>query len=394
MRRAFRWRTPIRVLLATVLVAVIVLLGGGWHFSNVLRDGGLLPKYDDPEPDLKVITLGEGRVTLGVTPETKEDGDWMRKGVLGLVGDTSYNRVGAVIALTDQQVTREFIPLSETPNIGEMVRLDSYAFPDDPQIAHGLPFEEVSYSSPLGDFPAWLVDGDSETWAIFVHGHRAQRREALRMLLPVAELGLPSLIITYRNDEGVPANPDGFIRFGQTEWEDLEGAARYALGHGAEDLILIGYSMGGGIVASFLYRSPLAEQVRGVILDAPMLDFGQTVDLRAPRQRIPVVNLPIPGPVFWVLVPVAKSISNFRFSIDWGALDYVKRADELAVPILLFHGDADTEVPLETSDALAKARPDIVEYHRVADTLHVRSWNVDPAAYEATVKAFLRRVTQ
>ena len=79
------------------------------------------------------------------------------------------------------------------------------------------------------------------------------------------------MVITYRNDLGEPESPDGFHWYGQHEWKDLEGAARYALEHGAEELILVGYSMGGGIVMNFLYRSPLANKVEGVILDAPML---------------------------------------------------------------------------------------------------------------------------
>ena len=222
-----------------------------------------------------------------------------------------------------------------------------------------------------------------------MHGHNAERGESLRILKPIAELGLPSLIITYRNDEGVPGNPDGFIRFGLTEWQDLEGASRYALDRGAEGIVLVGYSMGGGIIASFLYESPLAERVRAVVLDAPMLDFGATIDHRAPRQRLPVVDLPIPGPVMAALVPVAKTLSSLRFDVDWAAQDYLNRTDELTAPILLFHGDADLQVPVDTSDALAKARSDLVEYHRLPGVLHVRSWNADPAAYEAIVKDFL-----
>ena len=86
------------------------------------------------------------------------------------------------------------------------------------------------------------------------------------------------MLITYRDDEGAPANPDGFHRHGLTEWKDLEAGAAYALAHGAEGLILVGYSMGGAIVTSFLYESSLREKVRGVILDSPMLDFSATVD--------------------------------------------------------------------------------------------------------------------
>ena len=55
------------------------------------------------------------------------------------------------------------------------------------------------------------------------------------------------------------ASADGYHRYGQTEWEDLAAAIQYALDHGAEDVVLVGYSMGGAIVVSLLYRSPLAQ---------------------------------------------------------------------------------------------------------------------------------------
>ena len=368
------------LLAVVVVVGAAALLGGGWYFAGEIENGALVVDWSEPEFDMEVAAIGAGQVTLRVTPETDEDGDWQSRGIWGLERDNGYDQVGAILQLTDKQVVREYIPLSGGLRIGDMVRLDGAAFPGDPLEAHGLPFEEVSYTSPLGEFRAWLVKGDSTIWAIFVHGRggrRGSRGEALRMLPTVAELGLTSLTINYRNDEGLPGNPDGYHRFGQTEWADLEGAARYALDHGAEGLILVGYSMGGGIIASFLYQSPLADKVRGVILDAPMLDFDATINAGADRRSIPVIGLPLPG----VLTAVAKAIAGSRFGIDWKALDYLSRTDRLSAPILLFHGDADKTVPVTTSDALAKARPDIVKYIRNANVGHVRAWNAHRAEY-------------
>jgi pimeloyl-ACP methyl ester carboxylesterase len=96
--------------------------------------------------------------------------------------------------------------------------------------------------------------------------------------------------------------------------------------------------------------------------------------------------LNIPEPIVWL----GKFIAGLRFEIDWEALDYLSRADELVTPILLFHGDADTIVPVETSDVLANVRPDIVTYHRVPYATHVRSWNMNPAAYETAVIDFMQ----
>lgn len=381
--RFMRWRVLIIISAAVVLVAVAGLGWGGWYLSDVLKDGALVPKRDAPQHDLEVVALGEGRVTLRVTPESDEDGPWTKDGIWGLSRDAGYDQVRAILEIGKQHVVREFFPITHNLKVGEKVRLDSFTFPGDPQTALGLPFEEVSFASPSGDFPAWFVDGPSDTWAIFVHGKGADRREALRMLPTVAELGLPSLIITYRNDAGLPANPDGFYRYGQTEWEDLEGAVSYAIGHGAEDIVLVGYSMGGAIVANFLYKSPLAERVMGVILDAPMINFNATIDLGARQKGYP-----------GIVTTIAKAVSSVRFRVDWEALNYLKHTDELTVPILLFHGDADEKVPVETSDALAKARPDLVRYVRAADATHVRSWNMDPAAYQVVVRDFLQQLAR
>jgi len=109
-----------------------------------------------------------------------------------------------------------------------------------------------------------------------------------------------------------------------------------------------------------------------------MLDFNATIDLGALQLGIPRV-----------VTSVGKFVAGIRFKIDWKNLDYLSRANELRVPILLFHGDADTTVPVETSEALARARPDIVEYHPVPGATHIRSWNMNPAAYETAVHNFL-----
>jgi pimeloyl-ACP methyl ester carboxylesterase len=264
-----------------------------------------------------------------------------------------------------------------------MVRLDKFAFPGDPMSAHGTAFDDVRFEAPLGGLAAWQVDGTSGTWAIFVHGKASDRGEALRMLPVVTRAGLPSLVITYRNDEGVAQDPSAYYQYGTTEWEDLDAAVRHALAQGAQGVVLIGYSMGGAIVVSFLLESPLADRVSGVILDAPMLDFGATIDLAAEDRGLPAF-----------LTWIAKRVTSVRFGIDWGELDYLDEAGELSVPILLFHGDADETVPRSISETLAAERPDLVTYESFEDGPHVGAWNVDPKRYEAAVAEFLETVAR
>jgi hypothetical protein len=376
-------RILLAAVLALVLIAVVAVGGGGWYLSNLIRDGGLVPDHEDPVLDLEIIALADGRITLRAGPDADEDGRWSMDGLFGLERAAGYDQVGPIVSAEDSEVVRRFIRFSDNARQGDMARVDNYAFPEDPREAFGLEFEEVMYTSSLGEFPAWLVGGTEDTWVIMVHGRNAHRREALRMLPEVAELGLPALVINYRNDEGLPADPSGYYRYGRTEWLDLEGAVKYALEHGALDLVLVGYSMGGGIVANFLYESDLSGVVRGVILDAPMLDFGATVDLGA-------ANRGYPG----VVSALAKAFAGFRFDIDWEATNYLDRVDKLRAPILLFHGDEDTTVPISTSDNLSDARPGLVEYVRVSGAEHVGAWNKDRETYEDAVGRFLARVSR
>ena len=386
MMRLVRRKTTAFVLVAFVLVTIAVLMGGGWYVSEKIREGALEPNSDIRPRDLEVVDLGEDSVTLRVTPHTDND-DWRGDGIWGLRWKGGFAQLGEILKINEQQVVRKFFPLIGNLKRGEMVQLDAFPFPDDPQKAFGLVTRKVSFSYPLGGFPAWFINGSRNTWVIFVHGKRdAPPRKALRSypILPlVAGLGLPSLLISYRNDVDAPASPDRYHWYGLTEWKDLEGAAKFAIEHGAEKFILVGYSMGGAIVMSFLYRSPLAGKVRGAILDAPMLDLNTNIDFGAHLLGLPSV-----------LTSLGKFIAGIRFNIDWKDLDYLSRANELRVPILLFHGDDDRTVPVETSGALANARPNIVSYHRVSDATHIRSWNMNPTAYETAVRDFLLNLIQ
>jgi pimeloyl-ACP methyl ester carboxylesterase len=202
-----------------------------------------------------------------------------------------------------------------------------------------------------------------------------------------ASVGLPSLAITYRNDEGAPADPSGMYGFGSTEWRDLQGAVRYATDHGADKVVLVGYSMGGAIAASFLEHSSLADAVAAVVFDAPMLDFGATINHKAADRELPMVGLALPPPLTWT----AKQIAGVRFEVDWDELNYLDDSDWLTMPTLVFHGDDDATVPLSTSQQLADAHTQLVSLVRVPGAGHVASWNSAPSTYDRTLRNFLKQ---
>lgn len=206
------------------------------------------------------------------------------------------------------------------------------------------------------------------------------------MLPPAVEAGLPVLVPTYRNDEGAPSNADDRLTYGKEEWRDIEAAVQYALDNGAESVVLEGMSMGGGIVAAFLDESPLAEEVQGVIFDAPMLDLEAAVEWQAEDESLPLIGLPLPS----TLVNAAEYLTARRFGVDWDYTDYLEKGMESLPRTLLIHGTDDGTVPIAGSDELARLRPDVISgYWRVPGAGHVEGWNLNSAEYERRMLDFL-----
>ncbi|MEE8338480.1 MAG: alpha/beta fold hydrolase [Dehalococcoidia bacterium] len=376
-------------------LALLVYLAAGWYVAGRIEAGTLRVDHAPGELRLTIEAVEGNVVTLRARGDCEDK--VCRDGVWGLEWAGGHATIGPIAAPSDatdgerlRLTAGELSLIVGTFTIGEAARLESLVYFEPPRRSLGISFEDVKYGSRLGDFAAWFVDGTSDgeldqpdgTWVIYVHGKGSRREEALRILPVVNALGFPSLMITYRNDDGAYAGPSGRYEYGATEWRDLEAAVRYALSAGAQDVVLYGYSMGGAIVLSFLYESSFAGEVRGVILDAPMLDFRATVRMGVERGA--------PG----VLVAFSQWLFARRYDVDWEALDYVSRVDRLTTPVLLFHGSADDVVPFETSARLAEARPDLVQFEPVAGAGHVAAWNTDPRFYEAVVREFLERVAR
>ncbi len=371
-------RRALLILVSTLLLLGAINFGVAWYYSGVLYDLALEVGDDEVEYNLVATAVGDGLVKLESGPE---DGEWRLHGKWGLSWDGGNGMIGDIVEYEEAAVVRRFTLVDGAQPRSTPAKASSDIFPNDPYLAFGIEYSEVQFESPLGSLDAWRFEGDDDTWAIYVHGHRAKPADGLPSLPTLHQLGIPGLFITYRNDEGQPGDPSGIYQYGVTEWRDLHAAVEYVLSQpGADDVVLIGHSMGGGIVVKFLYESSLAGSVAGAVLDSPVMDFGAPVDLGA-RQR----NLP------GFVAASVKWIGTLRFGLDWNAMDYLKDADRLDVPILLIHGEDDTLVPIETSAELAERRPDLVTYSVYPDTTHVDGWNTDSARYERELREFLLR---
>jgi len=372
-RRRRRWWIAGAVL--TLIVALAVAVAITWHFSSVV----LVPDHHDWPLEVTVEELKPGRIRLSSRHNSEQPG------VYGLDWQTGHAIVGPVLSEGDGTVTRRLRDVRGYLVPGVHVGLDSHVYSGDPGQSLGLPFRSVGVPDQLGPMPAWLVpaapgspSATRKTWAIVVHGHNDNRQNDLRIAPVLRRTGLTSLLISYRNDLGAPESPDGLYHLGQSEWVDLQAAVRYALAHGAHRIVLVGYSMGGALIAQFMERSRLSRNVSALVLDAPVLDWRSVIEYNAEQIGLPGL---LGMPVEWMI--------DARANPDWDSLDALEHPEDFHLPILLFHSTEDELVPISTSDDFAAELPRWITYYRVPIVGHTESWNLNPRLYDARLQGFL-----
>ncbi len=386
--RSKRWWRRAALLIAVLAVLTLVLhVAGGWYFAGQIHSDALAVDPATIGRDLQVVNAADGTVTLH--DPSGDDRVLHSNLVYGLQWDKGYGQMSGAPSGTRTDVTRHLTVLTGTPPVaGVRAGLARDAFPDDPAVALGRPVQDVTYPAPGGATPAWYVPGQGTTWAILVHGWTSSRTEMLRLMRTTVARGLPSLDIAYRNDVGAPADPTHRYQFGRTEWRDLDAAVSWARAHGARTFVLVGASMGGAVIASFLEHSAQQAVVSGLVLDSPMLSFQRAVELGASRRDLPVVGLPVPPTLTWT----AERFAAVRWDVDWSATDYLHDTSWDDVPTLVFHGTEDTRVPISGSRELAADHPDHVALVVVPGAAHVEAWNAGPDRYDRAVAALIGRI--
>lgn len=373
---------------AALSLALAALTGVAVSFARAV----VTPRRHRPD-DVEVLQVGPRRVVLQATPDSVVPG---RYGVW-TDGGRGHLRVGDVLGTTPGRVTRALLGVdagTARPGAG---RWNQYYWAGDPTTALGLAHVDLLVPSEVGDLPCWFVPADvpsdgavpAGTWAVLVHGRGATREEALRALPVLHRLGLPALVPSYRNDADGPSSPARRYGLGDTEWHDVEAVVQHALDAGARRVVVVGWSMGGAIALQLVARSPLAERVAALVLDGPVVDWHDVLDHQARKAGIPVrwgrwgLRL--------LAHPVGRRLVGLDGPLDLRRMDWVARAEELVLPVLLLHSDGDDYVPSGPSARLAQARPDLVEFVRSSVARHTKEWNVDPDGWEAAVEGFLRR---
>ncbi|MCK2027466.1 alpha/beta fold hydrolase [Microbacterium sp. SSW1-47] len=368
---------------AQFIVPALLALGAAAGFLVLaVARRVVTPMRKVPDTEILAIDTGAQTIELGRTLDTELPG---RYGLF-TTGTYGYVKLGAVLSADSTTVRRKLLTKIEPGASVDRGASFSGSYYTSPSELH-LRWENVLIGSPAGPCPAWFFPASSSTWVIQVHGRGTTRSECLRAVPVLHAAGLPNLVVSYRNDGEAPRTRAGAYALGASEWRDVDAAIAYALRHGAEHVVLMGWSMGGAVSLQASVSSGNRHRIAGVILESPVVDWRTVLRFQAKLLR---VRPPLPDLAMSALqLPLTARLSGADEPILFDRLDMVARADELAAPILILHSDDDGFVPVDASRALQEARPDLVTMPRFTVARHTKLWNYDERGWSTAITTWL-----
>ena len=257
--------------------------------------------------------------------------------LLGLAGG-SYVGVSSAMAARLTQTTR--------------VRLE-----DDPSSV-GLDYEDVRFTSRGGDaeLSGWLVPPDSTpasptpigrgiSWIIMVHGDNTNRGDAKTGMLGLArELNRQGFGILMLDLRGRGDSPSEISSAGYFERLDLQGASDFLVSHGADRsrIGVLGFSLG-GVVALLAGSNP--NSFGAVVSDSAFADLGLML-----KNSMTGFKRPLRA---WL--PGMEFMARTLYGIDVREISPARAIARSDTPVLIIHGEEDSEVPVEHARLLGRA---------------------------------------
>lgn len=256
---------------------------------------------------------------------------------------------------------------------------------DTPQTA-GLQYETVAFSSRSDELKlkGWLIKApENKQTIIFAHGYGKNRLQDDVPLLPIASSlvhqGFNVLMFDFRN---CGESEGSLTTLGQYEVRDLLGAVDFI--HQQPELnrkiTLFGFSMGASAAIMAAAEEP---SVSAVIADSPYADLNVYLEK----------NLSV-----WTHLPASpfnRSILLIVPPLTGISVEDISPMRVISAlagrPLLLIHGEADADVPIENSEMLQKMYPASL-LKRVPAAKHVKAFSTDEKYYLDEIAAFLEKM--
>jgi pimeloyl-ACP methyl ester carboxylesterase len=269
-------------------------------------------------------------------------------GVLALVHVLASDAVASAIALA--------------PNAS---RFDgkSAAFPMPAVLAHRGAYPlRIDAGVPSATLVSWVVPPRElpvRATVLLLHGVRMDKRSLVPVALALSDAGYRAVLVDLR---GHGESTGRFLTYGVAEARDLS-AILDALGERSRGGVgVYGFSYGAAVAIELSARD---ARIGAVVSIAP---FSSLREVTADYER----NY-LPGPLrfvpdAWFQRAVDAAGARARFDPDRAAP--ARAVTRSTAPVLLVHGDADTQVPLRHSTAIAQAAGKRAELMEIPGATH------------------------
>ncbi len=225
---------------------------------------------------------------------------------------------------------------------------------------------------------AWVIDGEVQGGhrVVVCHGWGESKLEVLGRMKPVVQSAGQVVVYDQRGHGEAEAK---LCRLGMWEVSDLEAVLRQVRErYGARDLVLLGYSMGAGVVVQYGAKH-VDDELKAVVVEGvcPKLRYALAGILW-------LLHMP-PWPMAWV---VPWLVMPWAWGVAWRDHRYV--ADKVQCPLLVLHGQADPIAPVKHARTMAKLAVlgTMVEF---ADAGHVGLAEADEARYVDALQSVMKK---
>ncbi len=254
---------------------------------------------------------------------------------------------------------------------------------DDPA-RYGLRYEKVSFPTSDGlTLRGWFLpaaaDGSTGRKATILvgHGYPFDKSNILRH----ARFLHSTFHLLFFDFRYFGESEGSYTTAGLLETRDVEAAVAYLKQRVDVDpsrIGAMGFSM--SAAAFILARHP---DIKAIVADSPYASLEELVG----RQFFF-----LPGPTKCPLVALTKLYARLLLGVDIGTATPAQVVPELAVPLLLIHGENDSQIPAEHGQQIyANADQTRTELWLVPSADHGQAHAIEGERYEIRVSTFLER---
>lgn len=237
----------------------------------------------------------------------------------------------------------------------------------------GLTFEDVRFKTKDGlELAGWLLVKDKSRPTILVgHGYPFDKGN----ILPVAKFLFPRFNLFFFDFRSFGQSQGTFTTAGAQEREDVKAAIAFLKKQNLNHTFgAYGFSLS---ATTFLITD--APEIKAIVADSPYTSAHGIIE------ELYWYLGPLKLPFVWL----TELYGRLFFSIDPASVSVVKHLQRQKIPVLLIHGDRDSQIPLRHSQGIyARADKTQTELWIVKDADHGMSYAVNPEAYQRKVLGF------